>query len=190
MSVIGKMNLRGEKTFETGQAVTLGVVCENAFMSHYNPQNENVVFTRYSPSGEAELHFDVPQEWPTKTMSYAEAATGTVKEYEVPGECYLIYLRQAERPDVSRAKFFSPLRCNSRTDFGSDLRTFEFVGPYLGRDARLDPKQPRRISIKLGIDNPCASSQFEPGTDGWWVVAYSAAEMSMDEALSLVHSLA
>jgi hypothetical protein len=188
MSVIGKMNLRAAKTFDTGQAVTLGVVCENAFMAHYAPENENVVFTRYSPSGEAELHFDVPQEWPTKTMEYFHHSTGAVESYQVPGECYLIYLRQVERPDVSRAKFFSPLRCQSRTDFGSDLKTFEFVGPYLDRNAVLDAKQPRRISIKLGIDNPGASNQFEPGTDGWWVVAYSAAEMTMEEALALAHS--
>jgi hypothetical protein len=51
MSVIGKMTVRAAETYDKGQKVTLGVVCENEFMAHYHPENENVVFTRYSPSG-------------------------------------------------------------------------------------------------------------------------------------------
>jgi hypothetical protein len=181
MSVIGKMNLQSEKTFDKGQKVTLGVVCENAFMAHYHPENENVVFTRYSPSGQAEMHFDLPMEWPTKTVTHED------RSWEVSGEFYLIYVRQAERPNTDGALFFSALRCASRTEYGSDLKTIELCNPYGSYNAKLAPNEPRLINIKLGIDNPAAADQFEPGTDGWWVVGYSANDVTMDEALALVH---
>lgn len=182
MSVIGKMNVNSAQTFDKGQKVTLGVVCENEFMAHYHPENENVVFTRYSPSGSAELHFDKPLEWHKKTIEH------NGQTWEVQGELYLIYLRQKERPNTEGAMWFSALRCVSRTEYGSDMKTFEFCNPYRDRNEILDPREPRLIHIKLGIDNPGASDQFEPGTDGWWVVAYSTNELSQHEALKLAHA--
>jgi hypothetical protein len=151
-------------------------------MAHYHPENENVVFTRYSPSGSAEMHFDRAPAIPKKIVEYDG------KTVEVSGEMYLVYLRQEERPQIDSALFFSPLKCYSRTEYGTDLVTVELQSPYVDRSSKLDPKQPRRISIKLGIDNPGASNQFEPGTEGWWVVAYSANDMSTTEALALAHA--
>jgi hypothetical protein len=186
MSVIGKMSVQSEKTFDNsqydrGHRVTFNVVCENQFMAHYHPENENVVFTKYSPSGSAELHFDKPIVIPKKIVEYDG------KTHEVNGEVYFVYLRQEERPQLENAVFFSPLKCYSRTEYGTDLVTVELSHNHYS-DRNLDAKQPRRISIKLGIDNPGASNQFEPGTDGWWVVAYSANDMSTNEALALAHA--
>jgi hypothetical protein len=92
MSVIGKMNVQSEKTFDTGQKITLGVVCENAFMAHYHPENENVVFTRYSPSGQPSftsiLHLNGRRR-PSSTMaklgkSRASATSSTCAKRSVP----------------------------------------------------------------------------------------------------------
>jgi hypothetical protein len=187
MSVIGKMSVQSEQefnnTYDKGWRVTLSVVCENQFMAHYHPENENVVFTRYSPSGSAELHFDSKPSIPKKIIEYDG------KTHEVNGEIYIVYLRQQERPQIEDALFFSPMKCYSRTEYGTDLVTVELWSPYVdSRDCTLNKKQPRRVSIKLGIDNPGASNQFEPGTDGWWVVAYSANDMSTNEALALAHA--
>jgi hypothetical protein len=186
MSVIGKMNLESEQEFnnryDKGYRITLRVVCENQFMAHYHPENENVVFTKYSPSGSAELHMDKPINLPKKTVEHDG------RTWEVPGELYMVYLRQKERPQIDNALFFSPLKCYSRTEYGTDLVTVELQSPYLSQSDKVEEKQPCRISIKLGIDNPGASNQFEPGTDGWWVIAYSATELSTTEALALAHA--
>jgi hypothetical protein len=186
MSVIGKMSVhqqqKFENTYDRGWKVNLGVVCENQFMAHYHPENENVVFTRYSPSGSADIHFDNEPCIPKKIVEY----NGETRE--INGELYFVYLRQTERPQIENALFFSPLKCYSRTEYGTDLVTVELNSPHVDRSTKIDPKQPRRVNIKLGIDNPGASNQFEPGTDGWWVVAYSANDLSIDEALALAHS--
>lgn len=189
MSVIGKMNVQEQKTFnnsqyDCGHRVSLGVVCENQFMAHYHPENENVVFTRYSPSGTAELHFDNEITIPKRIVEHSG------KTWEVNGELYLIYLRQEEKPNVDKAVFWSPLKCYSRTEYGTDLKTIELSGSkYFSYNEKTEAEnQPRRISIKLGIDNPGAADQFEPGQTDWWVIAYSSNEMSANEALSLAHS--
>lgn len=188
MSVIGKMSLQTQQTFnnsqyDRGHRVTLSVVCENQFMAHYHPENENVVFTRYSPSGTAELHFDKEINIPKKIVEY------NGETHEVNGELYLVYLRQTECPQTDKAVFFSPMKCYSRTDYGTDLKTIELTSSkYYSYNEAVGDKQPRRISIKLGIDNPGAADQFEPGQTDWWVVAYSSNEMSANEALALAHS--
>lgn len=188
MSVIGKMSVNTQKTFDNGpydrgHRVTLNVVCENQFMAHYHPENENVVFTRYSPSGSAELHFDKEIDIPKKIVEHSG------KTHEINGELYLIYLRQEQCPQTDRAVFFSPMKCYSRTEYGTDLKTIELTSAKYNSYNDVIPKgQPRRISIKLGIDNPAAADQFVPGQTDWWVVAYSANEMTANEALALAHS--
>jgi hypothetical protein len=188
MSVIGKMCVQSQKTFnnsqyDRGHLLTLGVVCENQFMAHYHPENENVVFTKYSPSGNAEIHFDKEITIPPRLIE----SNGETRE--IPGELYLIYLRQADRPNIEKSVFHAPLKCYSRTEYGTDLKTIELTSAlYLSSNDIAKEGQPRRISIKLGIDNPCAANQFEPGQTDWWVVAYSANEMSSTEALALAHT--
>jgi hypothetical protein len=186
MSVIGKMSVQKAETFDKGQAVELSVVCADALMAHYHPENENVAFTRYSPSGSATLHFDKPVELPKVPASWEDASG--VHEYEKPCELYLIYSRQEERPSIEGAAFFAQLRCASRTEYGTDHRMIELCTVYHPREHAFAANEARLANLKLGIDNPPASNQFEPGTDGWWVVAYRADQMTMEEALAHAHA--
>lgn len=188
MSVIGKMSVNECPVFDAGQKVILGVVCEDVFMAHYHPENENVVFTKYSPSGEGQLHLATAQDFPKGKRSYNQP-NGDRVEYETACELYLIYIKQPDRPSIDGAAFFSKLRVASRTEYGGDSRTIELCNPYEyhHKDYPFHEIEARQINLKLGIDNPFASDQFVPGEGGWWVVAYHADQMTKTEALARVH---
>lgn len=186
MSVIGKMQVQKAETYDKGQNVELSVVCADNLMAHYHPENEDVVFTRYSPSGSGTLHFDVPIDLPNVPTTFT--ADGEERSYEKPCELYLIYMRQPERPNIEGAAFFAQLRCNSRTEYGSEYRLTELCSIYHPSEHVFAPNEARLANLKLGIDNPPASNQFEPGTDGWWVVAYRADLITEAEALALAHA--
>jgi hypothetical protein len=189
MSVIGKMTVASAEEFANGQKVKLTCVCENELMAHYHPENENVVFTRYSPSGEANLQFDKPVDLPKVPASYKHYETGEDVHFEKACELYLVYLKQPEQPNVVGAAFFGKLRVHGITDYGT-TKSIELCNPYSyhGTDYPFAPGEARGINIKLGIDNPGASDQFQPATDGWWVVAYRADQMTQAEALALAHA--
>lgn len=182
MSVIGKMTVRAAETYDKGQKVTLGVVCENEFMAHYHPENENVVFTRYSPSGEGTLHLNVPQDFPDVPYE--------IGDYKGTKACelYLVYLKQLEMPPIDGAAFFAKLRVNSVTIYGGDMKQVELCNDYASGPNLLGENESRMINLKLGIDNPAAADQFVPGETGWWVVAYRADQMTQAEALALAHA--
>lgn len=187
MSVIGKMTVRAAETYDKGQKVTLGVVCENELMAHYHPENENVVFTRYSPSGEGSFHLNKPIDLEPTNFDYpiGDGKTATGKK---PVELYLVYLKQLEMPTIDGAAFFAKLRVNSVTDFGGTSKQVELCNDYASGPMMLGENETRLINLKLGIDNPGASNQFVPGETGWWVVAYRADQMSQSEALKLAHA--
>lgn len=52
MAVIAKMSINAARVFGNGTLLNLGCVCENGLMAHYSPENEDAVFTKYSPAGE------------------------------------------------------------------------------------------------------------------------------------------
>lgn len=186
MSVIGKMTVNKAEAFDKGQKVELSCVCENELMAHYHPENENVVFTRYSPSGQATAHFDQPVDLPRVPFTYKhgdEDVTG-----DKNAELYLVYLKQPEQPNLDGAAFYARLRVVCISIYGGTSKQVELCNIYHDRGKPLGANEARLINIKLGIDNPGAADQFEPGTDGWWVVAYRADQMSQGEALKLAHA--
>lgn len=187
MSVIGKMTVRAAETYDKGQKVTLGVVCENEFMAHYHPENENVVFTRYSPSGEAQLHLHVPIDLEPTDFEFP-IGDGKTAWGKKPVELYLIYLKQLEQPSLDGAAFFAKLRVVSVTDFGGTSKQVELCNDYASGPYLLGENESRQINLKLGIDNPAAADQFVPQDTGWWVVAYRADQMTQREALALAHA--
>jgi hypothetical protein len=176
------MTVRAAETYDKGQKITLGVVCENEFMAHYHPENENVVFTRYSPSGEGQLHLNVPVDFPDVPWSSGDYS-GTKA-----CELYLVYLKQLEMPSIDGAAFFAKLKVASVTDYGGTSKMVELCNDYASGPMLLGENESRMINLKLGIDNPAASDQFTPGETGWWVVAYRADQMTQAEALALAHA--
>lgn len=192
MSVIGKMYVSEDGSFENGQKVKLSCVCEDKLMAAYHPENENVVFTKYSPWGDATLHFDTPVDFPKVTKTYPAGMESYGYEegtaYETPCELYMIYVRGDRKPNVEGALFFSKLRVVCKCEFGGDSRSIELSSPYPTTGQVYAANEPRLVSIKLGIDNEAASGQFKPD-DVWWVVAHDASVLSQEKALAMVHDL-
>jgi hypothetical protein len=190
MSVIGKMYVSEVGDFKNydsaGQSVKLSCVCEDQFMAHYHPENENVVFTQYSPWGEGSLHLDTPQDWQGEEVS-RPSGEGT---YRKQLELYLVYLNQKEKPDTVRCAFFAPLTVEYVADYGGLSRKVALYSQTHGKAAPVDPKQARLLRLELGIDNPSAADQFKPKEGHWWVLAFKASEVPMNEALALAHGAA
>lgn len=191
MSVIGKMTVNGATVFDKGQKVEMSCVCENELMAHYHPENENVVFTRYSPSGQATLHFDKLVDLPKMPTSYDSTDRDGVKSthhYDKVCELYLVYLKQPEQPNLDGATFFARLRVNCISIYSGTSKQVELCNVYHRQDHAFAANEARLANLKLGIDNPAAADQFVPGEEGWWVVGYRAAETTQADALALAHA--
>lgn len=178
MSVIGKMSVSEIAPFSDGVRVKLNAQCVDALMAHYHPENEDVAFTKYSPSADTVFQFPVG-------FTKFEKPDGSDLE---KGKMYFVYQKSEERPSIEGAAFFMQLRVVSATAYGGLSKMVELCNPYASSGYEYHAREARQGNLKLGIDNPPAADQFVPGESGWWVVAYRADELTQEAALKLARA--
>ena len=168
MTVIAKMNVASEpRDYGQNQLVELSCVCDNELMVIHTPENENHTFCQASPSGDARI-----------TLS---------KNVELRSseELYLIFEKSTDTPIFEDAIAVVDARCASITDYGGVSRRVEIAATYrYHKDAKKHPRQVEQFNLRMMIDNPLASIQFEAGQEGYWIGIYRASEMTMREALT------
>lgn len=190
MAVIAKMYAQAVNVYPGGAAkVSLMCVCEDTLMAHYHPENEDVVFTRYSPSGDCSLTVDagvIPPMHNDKVY---------VLFHEVEPE---------SAPDFSNCMFAVLAACEFITDYGPSKQVSfvksanEWRDYGYGDEGHTDHAIPDAIGakratagsdfqLKLTIDNPHASVQFKP-KGRYWVSFWDAATYTADEAIALARA--
>jgi hypothetical protein len=184
MAVIAKMNVNDVKEFPEGvHKFFLSTVCENGLMAHYNPENEDAVFTKYSPCGQCEITVGPELEKPEKGS-----------------QVYVMFHEAHGTPSFEGACFAKLARVGYVTDYGQSKQV------ALGTAAPLWSQEENRLielpvdlipenravggrdfELKLTIDNPHASVQFVP--QGLYLISfYDASKLTMDEVLRLARA--
>lgn len=183
MTVIAKMYaLTTPRTFPEEQQIDLACVCDDRLFTINEPVPgrvaENQTFSTATPSGDCRFHMS--KDFPIRRQE----------------EFYLIFQKEDECPAYAGAIMVSKVRCVSVTDFGGTSKSVEVCSehrpypPSRGAEAPA-PKHPRQswtFNMRMMIDNPAASIQWEPGKGGYWLGIYRASDFDMHEALADAHS--
>lgn len=188
MAVIAKMNVNLDKEFPVGvHELSLSCVCENGLMAHYAPENEDAVFTKYSPSGNCKVQVGAGVTLPTKV----ETPHGTAH-----GQVYVLFHELEDVPSFEGCLFAALVRCGHVDDWGTSKKVFLGTAAKLWVDNRYIElpetnipanKLTKSFEYDITIDNPAASVQYKP-LGLYWVSFYDAATTPMDEALKLARA--
>jgi len=177
MSVICKVYITTRKPIADGkELITCNCVAENEVMAAYNPDAEDKLFSRYSPSGSAEFVLD------QSSATQLPQGLGLYQD-----KLYLMFIQSGERPTLNKAIATASLQVRSCTDFGGTSKQFDLVANYVDRDRPLVWPQIAQFMHRIMIDNPRAAEQFKPGDKDWWVGVYDASKHSMNEVVELAH---
>lgn len=190
MAVIAKMNVSSVKPFPQGAVeLFMQCVCENGLMAHYAPENEDAVFTKYSPTGSCKVTLDAGRDVPEKVESAGQ------------GQVYVLFHDVEDVPAFDDCLFGMLARCAHVDDYGTSKRVFlGAAAPLWDQDGRKLIPLPDSIipenrvatkgsgfSYEITIDNPAASIQYRP-LSLYWVSFYDASKLTMSEALSLARA--
>lgn len=176
MSVICKVYINVIKPLGTQHLVLTNCIAENEVMAAYNPDAEDMLFSKYSPSGSAEFVVS------DATAMQMPRSLGTCQD-----KLYLMFVRQNDPPAFAKALCFAPLMIQSSTDFGGTSKQFDMRCPY-GKKTRPDYRLVDQFAHRIMIDNPGASDQFAPGQQDWWVGVYDAGKLTMAEVVADAHA--
>ena len=169
MSVIAKLYAQGTTPMGSNTLLSLSCVCENALMASYTPSNEDILFSKYSPSGEARLIL-------------AGGDYGVL----AGDQFYFIFSKSSEQPNLDGAFGSSRINVQSITDFGGTSKQVQLVSE--NRSAPEANWSIQNVNFRIMIDNPGASDQFKAGEGGWWLTVYRADKVTMDQAIALAHA--
>lgn len=174
MSVIAKLEVRDLRDFGSGQLIELGCVCENDLMAAYADSEEDRLFTKYSPWGDARVHTD-------DSPTFGKIARGD--------KFYVMLARTAEcgADPMPGALMRAPARIAGLTNHGDGMaQTVEIASGH-----RKDPavfSTVTAFSWRMSVDNPGATAQFEPGVDDYWIGFYPATSFDRNAAISAAHN--
>lgn len=178
MSVIAKFAVRGVSHFGTGQAVDLSCWCENDLMAAYATDEQDKLFTKYSPWGEMRVntleHFPLGKagdEFGPASAFYVMCLSA-----DEAGE-----IADAETRAFPGATTFLKAECKSLLHLAGDERVVEF---------RLSGKQPHRgvegFAWKMAVNNPGATDQMKPG-GVYWIAFYDTDRFDRNAAIRAAH---
>lgn len=170
MSVIAKLNVLAVRSFGSGTLVEMGCICANDLMTAYAESEEDKLFTRYSPWGEARFQI-------------GEDPINIVEQ----DQFYIMVLRADERCNgFEGATYFAPARCLSLADFGDgQAKRVEFCSGHR-KEVELSSKV-TSFNWKMSVDNPLATDQFLPGKDDYWVALYPVSKFDRDQTIAAAH---
>lgn len=184
MAVIAKMNINTDKEFPVGiHELSLTCVCENGLMAHYSPENEDAVFTKYSPGGNCKVQVGAGVALPDKVENGH-------------GQVYVLFHELDDVPSFDGCLFAALARCGHVDDWGTSKKVFLGTAAELWEDGRKIAlpeinipanKLTKTFEYDITIDNPAASVQYKP-LGLYWVTFYDASKLTMGEALKLARS--
>lgn len=174
MSVIAKLNIRNVVTFDTGNLIELGCICENDLMTAYATSEEDKLFSQFSPWGEMKISQPLGF-----SLGNAPDPVAGAKAY------YVMMLAEAEVGDrrFPGAVAFCPARL-SLTDFGDGR---DKIVEFHNDGAKTDGLAVDRLFWKMNVNNPGALRQFKPGA-GYWLALYPADVFTRDTAIAAAHA--
>lgn len=171
MSVIAKLNLAAVRPFGNGSLYELGCVCQNDLMAMYADSDEDKLFTNASPWGEARINTSLP-------AAAAHPAQGS--------QFYAMLVHKDEPGFTTQPKgafLVCPARISHVEDFGGTTKRVHICSTYdVPKDLAL-----RNFSWSMSIDNPGASDQLKPGSDGWLFSLYPAGDFDKRTAIDAAH---
>jgi hypothetical protein len=164
MSVIAKMYVQECGQFANGAQIRLSCVYDNDLSQ---PDNEDVRFTKASPSGNA-------------TMTTGQGLTEQ-------SQWYMIFSKMTDDVNFDSARFALRVRCHVVHDYGTSKQV-EISTSYSQEGVPesllpINQKNPP-FHMKITIDNPAASVQFEPNKEYWMQMHY-AGSVTMTQAIQL-----
>lgn len=179
MSMIAKLSVRAARDFGSGVLVELGCVCENDLMAAYAPSDEDKLFTRYSPWGEARINLKQGAPVPMEGDTY-----------------YAILLRPDEvvpgRINHPEATMLVDVSIAGITDRGEGVaKNVDFISMPV-QDAGDDDVSKRvasAFSWRMSIDNPGATDQLKAGEKGYLLGFYPVSKFTAQSALASVFSV-
>lgn len=171
MSVIAKLDVRGYRPFGTGSLIELGCVCQNDLMAMYADSDEDKLFTKASPWGEARLHVSSGFEFPQAML----------------GDQFYAMLVHKDEPGFTvqpeGAFLVCPARIASVENMGGTTNRVNITSGYdVPKELAL-----RNFNWSMSIDNPGASDQLKPGTDGWLFSIFPARQFDKSSAIASAH---
>lgn len=176
MSVICKVSISEIRDFGKDRLVRTQCVAENEVMAAYNPDEEDKLFSQYSPSGSADFIIDQSINIPQVLVAHSE-------------KLYLMFVQQDNAPTFSDAICYARLSVRSATDFGGTSKQFDLSTFYNSKPQQnTDSKWLSQFSHRIMIDNPLAANQFKPSENNWWVGIYDASKHTMHEVIADAHS--
>lgn len=177
MLVVAKVNVTEIRQFGDVAAAQIQCVCDDRLMAIREGNiGENHLFNQASPWGSGQI-----------ALKGANLHQGE--------ELYLIFTR-GEGFIAPGALAGGAIRCHAITEFGGTTRHVEWsssqrnsakvTGCMEGEPLEGSP-QLDRFNLKMQIDNPNASSQFEAGSDDGWLHIYRANDITLEHALADAH---
>lgn len=167
MSVIAKMNVSAVRDFGSGSLIELSCVCSNDLMAAYAESEEDKLFTKYSPWGDARVHLVAGAKLPMHGDQF-----------------YVMVLSPDEAGEEPHPKAaYTSTVALSLTDRGEgQAKQVVFSGGKGGVVTALH--------WSMSVDNPGATDQFIPGLPGYSVGFYPAIAFDRDEAIAAAHGRA
>lgn len=172
MSVIAKMSIRAVSRFGHGSLTELGCVCANDLMAQSAGSEEDKLFTKASPWGEAKLSGPDGFQLGKPADGFGDGTT-----------FYFVVVWADEAPaDPEKLNAFNGAtlafkgRCASLLDLGYS-KTVEFAADRQA-DRGVD-----RFAWKMMVDNPGAYEQFKPGAD-CWIALYPVERFDRNQAIA------
>lgn len=175
MSVIAKLEARDLRDFGSGQLIEFSCVCENDLMAEYAESEEDRLFTRYSPWGEARVH------------TQDSAAFGKIVRGD---KFYAVLARRSEAEGgMPGALLRGTARIAGLTNHGDgQAQTVEICGP--GDQAAVETFPTiSNFTWRMSVDNEGATRQFEPGKGDYVIGFFPAAQHDRDSAIAAAHAV-
>lgn len=162
MTVIAKMNM-STTAYADGTKLNLHCVYDTDLAKE---ENEDVRFTKATPWGQAELvvggDVQLPA-WPYPN-----------------GPVYVMFTQLKDMPILSECFVVVEAVCASLLDTGYQ-KTVELTGWRYPDDSPIPvDKRGGSFSLKMGVDNPAASIQFEPQKHYWVALMDAAGRETVD----------
>lgn len=193
MSVIAKLVVRNQVEYGTGgRLIELGCLCDNDLMAGYAADEQDKLFTKYSPWGEMKV--SQPEGFGlTGTMESGAHDDGGITQ---PPAFYVMALHASEHelkeqgdaysyPDANfpGSSAWAYGVCHRVEIFGGDTKRVEFRA---GNTGTVKGKGIEKFNWRMSVDNPGASDQFKPG-ECYYFVLYPAAKFDRNAAIRAAH---
>lgn len=172
MSMIAKLEVAAMRDFGSGQLIEMRCVCENDLMAAYAGSEEDRLFTKYSPWGEARVH---------------TADSPTFGKIMVGDKFYVLMARGDELADenpMPGALMTVRARVAGITNHGSGMtETVDIANALPDKTSVITA-----FSWRMNVDNPAATGQLIPGRDDYRVGFFPASTFDRDGAIAAAHA--